>query len=204
MQTRVRRTFHGIVGIISILSGMIHLLQSTASLLLGLSIIGLGATGIHGLWRPGSIENATPKGNARRYVELKVRVPDSKHDFYIKSRGTFYRVAWVTGQDSSQYEATILLPPSAIEERPGSRTTREEVRVTCDGLLRAPLSPYTYLAKDLDIIATESGIFEGYSCFKWRQRLLEPKNSPCFKSRLIWFTTRSYILSPFFAILEMS
>ncbi|KAI3568008.1 hypothetical protein IWW34DRAFT_812172 [Fusarium oxysporum f. sp. albedinis] len=185
MQTRVRRTFHGIVGIISILGGMIHLLQSTASLLLGLGIIGLGATGIHGLWRPGSIENATPKGNARRYVELKVRVPDSKHDFYIKSRGTFYRVAWVTGQDSSQYEATVLLPPSAIEDRPVSRTTREEVRVTCDGLLRAPLSPYTYLAKDLDIIATESGIFEGYSCFKWRQRLLEPKNSPYFKINIL-------------------
>ncbi|SCN99778.1 uncharacterized protein FFB20_10995 [Fusarium fujikuroi] len=198
VQARVRRTFHGVVGIIGILGGMVHLLQSTASLLLGLSIIVIGATGIHGLWRPSSIENAALKRNGKQYVELKVRVPDSKHNFYIKSRGTIYRVAWATGQDNSQHEATILLPLSAIEDGPGSRTIRDKVRVTCDGLFRAPLSPYTYLAKDLDIISADSGIFEGYSCFKWRQRLLEPKDSLYFKSRLFWFTTRSYILSPFF------
>jgi hypothetical protein len=198
METRVRRTFHGVVGIVGILSGTIHLLQSTACLLLGLGIIGIGATGIHGLWRPGSTENASLKGNAKQYVELKVRVPDNKHDFYIKSCGTFYRAAWVTGQDSSQCEATVLLPPSVIEGSSERGTTREEVKVTCNGLFRAPLPPYTYLAKELDIIATGSGIFEGYSCFRWRQRLLESKDNTCFKTRLIWFTTPSCILSPFF------
>jgi hypothetical protein len=167
-------------------------------LLLGLGIIGIGATGIHGLWRPGSIENASLKGNAKQYVELKVRVPDNKHDFYIKSCGTFYRAAWVTGQDSSQCEATVLLPPSVIEGSSNRGTTREEVKVACDGPFRAPLPPYTYLAKKLDIIATGSGIFEGYSCFRWRQRLLEAKDETSFATRLIWFTTRSCISSPFF------
>ncbi|EXL64840.1 hypothetical protein FOPG_18915 [Fusarium oxysporum f. sp. conglutinans race 2 54008] len=187
MTTRVHRTFHGVIAIIGILGGTIHLLQSISCLLLVLVTIVIGATGIHGLWRPYSKENAIFAASIndllgkKEAVALKVRVPDSKHEFYIETSGTFYRAAYVTARDSGGCEATVLLPRSTINNDP----------LQYHGPFRAPLSPYIYLNAKLDIITTGSGIIEGFSCFRWRQRVAESENKSPVSTRLVWLTTKS-------------
>jgi hypothetical protein len=200
--TRVSRTFHGIVGIVGIVGIIIHLFRSTACLLLGLGIMAIGASGIHSLWRPGYIENAKLDLSRNRYddeqmVQFQLRVPDNKHDFYIKSCGTFYRAAWVTGKDS-QHEATMLIPRSAGQD--GSSRGGATVRVPYDGPFRSPFSSYRKLAQPLDIIASGSGMYEAYSCFMKRQDFLEPKGraGTLFPTRLTWFITQPSILYPFY------
>ncbi|EGU76995.1 hypothetical protein FOXB_12494, partial [Fusarium oxysporum f. sp. conglutinans Fo5176] len=82
MTTRLHRTFHGVIAIIGILGGTIHLLQSISCLLLVLATVCFGVTGIHSLWRPYSMPNAIlavdidDSFERKEAVELKFRVPD--------------------------------------------------------------------------------------------------------------------------------
>lgn len=191
MTERVHRTFHGVIAIIGILGGTIHLLQSISCLLLVLATVCFGVTGIHSLWRPYSMPNAIlavgidDSLDMKEAVELKFRVPDSKHDFYIETSGTFYRAAYVAARDSGGCEATVLLPRSTLEGR------KNHGSLQYHGPFRAPLSPYIYLGAKLDIITTGSGIIEGFSCFRWRQRVAESENKTPISTRLVWLTTKS-------------
>ncbi|KAK2468628.1 hypothetical protein H9L39_19787, partial [Fusarium oxysporum f. sp. albedinis] len=191
MTTRLHRTFHGVIAIIGILGGTIHLLQSISCLLLVLATVCFGVTGIHSLWRPYSMPNAIlavgidDSLDMKEAVELKVRVPDSKHDFYIETSGTFYRAAYVAARDSGGCEATVLLPRSTLKSR------KNHGSLQYHGPFRAPLSPYVYLSAKLDIITTGSGIIEGFSCFRWRQRVAESENKTPISTRLVWLTTKS-------------
>lgn len=191
MTTRLHRTFHGVIAIIGILGGTIHLLQSISCLLLVLATVCFGVTGIHSLWRPYSMPNAIlavgidDSLDMKEAVELKFRVPDSKHDFYIETSGTFYRAAYVAARDSGGCEATVLLPRSTLKSR------KNHGSLQYHGPFRAPLSPYVYLSAKLDIITTGSGIIEGFSCFRWRQRVAESENKTPISTRLVWLTTKS-------------
>ncbi|EXL64986.1 hypothetical protein FOPG_18770 [Fusarium oxysporum f. sp. conglutinans race 2 54008] len=191
MTERVHRTFHGVIAIIGILGGTIHLLQSISCLLLVLATVCLGVTGIHSLWRPYSMPNAIlavgidDSLDMKEAVELKFRVPDSKHDFYIETSGTFYRAVYVAARDSGGCEATVLLPLSTLKSR------KNHGSLQYHGPFRAPLSPYIYLSAKLDIITTGSGIIEGFSCFRWRQRVAESENKTPVFTRLVWLTTKS-------------
>ncbi|KAK2480469.1 hypothetical protein H9L39_08037, partial [Fusarium oxysporum f. sp. albedinis] len=159
------------------LFGSHEIILSISCLLLVLATVCFGVTGIHSLWRPYSMPNAIlavgidDSLDMKEAVELKFRVPDSKHDFYIETSGTFYRAAYVAARDS------------------GGRKNHGSLQY--HGPFRAPLSPYIYLGAKLDIITTGSGIIEGFSCFRWRQRVAESENKTPISTRLVWLTTKS-------------
>ncbi|KNA96031.1 hypothetical protein FOXG_18079 [Fusarium oxysporum f. sp. lycopersici 4287] len=170
---------------------MVHCIGFNISALLGMVLVVLG------LWLLAANLKAKPRGtvnpqaclqsrNSPKVISrpiryngwLKIRriVANNYPNVYFKVNGRPVRVAWtepIYGTDGT-CNAVLLVPAESKMET-----------IDVQGPYNMPMSPYVHGPAQLDIIATDSGILEAYSCFRWRQRVLTPKTST---TNLIWFS----------------
>ncbi|KAI3573357.1 hypothetical protein IWW34DRAFT_887782 [Fusarium oxysporum f. sp. albedinis] len=182
---------HCALGVACMAFLMVHCIGFNISALLGMVLVVLG------LWLLAANLKAKPRGtvnpqaclqsrNSPKVISrpiryngwLKIRriVANNHPNVYFKVNGRPVRVAWtepIYGTDGT-YNAVLLVPAESKMET-----------IDVQGPYNMPMSPYVHGPAQLDIIATDSGILEAYSCFRWRQRVLTPKTST---TNLIWFS----------------
>ena len=113
--------------------------------------------------------------NVIGWLRFGIEVPNVHASLYFKINGKPVRVAWTerSRETPQDCKAVLLVPPGNKMET-----------LTCEGPFITPMTPYAYGPDQLDIVVTDSGIIEGYSCLRWRCRILNPLRS---STNLTWF-----------------
>lgn len=110
------------------------------------------------------------------WVKFACNVTSKELIAYFKVNGNPVRVAWTEASSgpTDTYNAILLMPSEAKMET-----------LVVKGPYSMPISTYINGPGQLNIYATDSGFAEAYSCFRWRQRVLNPTTSI---TSLTWFS----------------
>jgi hypothetical protein len=117
-----------------------------------------------------------------KYRLLKLRAYPAKNegeDYYFKVNGVPVRIAWVERDSSGQYKAALI-----INETITGKERFEVSDLYIEGPRVIPPSPYIFGSLYLNILATDSGILEAYSCLRWRQSITDID----FQTDITWFS----------------
>ncbi|KAH7208452.1 uncharacterized protein BKA55DRAFT_628411 [Fusarium redolens] len=110
------------------------------------------------------------------WLKFRRTVANNQTNVYFKVNGRPVRVAWTERiyNSNESYNAVLLVPAEPKMET-----------IDVEGPYNMPMSPYVNGPAQLHIFATDSGILEAYSCFRWRQRFLTTTSST---TNLIWLS----------------
>ncbi|KAL6355054.1 hypothetical protein LRP88_11572 [Fusarium phalaenopsidis] len=195
---------HCVVGLVSFALGILHSISVNLLTSLGLIILALGLWAAVARRRSGPLQHIQPQHclqkrlskmeipgmkNVFGWLRFGIEVPNHHASLYFRVNGSPVRAAWTERSRDSRHacKAIFVVPPDDMKT------------LACEGPFITPLTPYAYGPDQLDIIATDSGIIEGYSCLRWRCRILNPLRS---STNLLWFCKDIEFLAIFLTHLE--
>ncbi|KAL7940101.1 hypothetical protein V8C42DRAFT_338586 [Trichoderma barbatum] len=109
-------------------------------------------------------------------------------DYYFEVNGVPVRTAWVERETHGKHTAALIMEKSTI-----SQLSKESPDLQVKGPFIIPPSPYTFSPLYLDLIATDSGMLEAYSCLRWRVGI----DNGRFQTKLTWFSKNAHLIHLF-------